>query len=228
MDSTDRFDVDSYNKLLPIKDSLALFLKRAKEANLSPEVLLSKIASVFLPEPAGRYGICLLHNHYHLKAGERVVAHGSVSLPSTVQSDNIVADRWMPNGNQFEHILTNDPTSIIRPSRQLFAAFEKLTKSYNIDNLGICRGIDTSKLDPQKIFLESPSHRDRELITSLVHKRDVDPNTTGPSEWHLKKDAKGILNTLSCNHGCSHTIDGMPTTDPWPAVRWFDMEIRID
>jgi hypothetical protein len=87
------FDPQFYNSLLSISDADSAFFDREK--------LFSKLALLFSREEYNE--ICLVHRHFDLKSGERMVSHGLVSFPTSSpihDGPNIIPERWTAYGRR--------------------------------------------------------------------------------------------------------------------------------
>ena len=200
------FDVDTYNNLPLVNVADARFKEQLASANLTREQLFYDLAPLFLQSPhTGRYAVSLIHRHYLLKEGERMVTTGNSTKPSTDTSPNIVPDIWFSNGQELEHRFTEDPTSLHPPPPVDFLAkFKSILASYAIDVLGVCYAPD--KLADGYIVVESQGLADRERVTRTIHhsaKKDqsydvmwlVMRNPDGPS---LVDRACGACDTPEC------------------------------
>lgn len=126
------FDSQFYNTLLSISDADSAFLDR--------ETLFSKLAPIF-SEYRGVYEVCLVHHHFDLEPGEKMVSYGSISLPTPSPSseDNlIIPERWTADGQPFEFCKINsEDERVPPPPASLFEEFRRCIGALGAP-LGIC------------------------------------------------------------------------------------------
>jgi len=163
------FDIKAYNNLPLIADADALFQKQLASAGITRSQLFLQLAPLFLQDGnAGRYAICLVHHHYDLKAGERMVTTGFSTKPSIDASDNIVPTSWLNTGEVVEFMFTPSPSALPPPpSAEFFAKFKSILATNNIDVLGVCYA--ANDLDDGFMLRESDGAGDRERVLSVVH-----------------------------------------------------------
>ena len=201
------FDVSAYNDLPSIADADARLEDQLALAGLTRNQFLSKLTPVFLEAPyAGRYAACLIHRHYSLNGGERMVATGPSTKPSTDTSPNIVGERWASNGEVIEHKFTEDPASHPPPPpAEFFAKFKSILDAHGIDILGVCYA--PSKYQDGFLYLESPGSGDREQVTALVHGSAPQLDHSFEATWILKANPENGSYTMilcsNCTVGCS-------------------------
>jgi hypothetical protein len=93
------FDTQFYNGLPSIEDADTAFVDRNN--------IFTKLAPLFAREEyRGVYDVCLIHHHFDLKPGERMVSHGSISLPTLSSQESqddplIIPERWTAYGDPF-------------------------------------------------------------------------------------------------------------------------------
>ncbi|KAF8804301.1 hypothetical protein BYT27DRAFT_7194473 [Phlegmacium glaucopus] len=165
-----QFDVAKYNSLLPVGDADTLFNEQLNSAGITRRQLFSQLAPLFSEgENAGRYGTCLVHRHYLLMDGERMVTTNNSTMPTLDASVNIVADRWYSTGGEFEHRFTDNPTSLPPPpSADFFDKFRSIINANGIDILGVCYAPAVGELAPGFIFLEGGGAQDREQVLTVI------------------------------------------------------------
>jgi len=200
-----KFDITTYNNLLPVKVANARFAQQLSTANITRKKLFSDLAPLFTDNDGNPlpYGACLLHRHYSLNNGERMVANGNRTSPSTM-SDNIVAERWFPNGDEVEHRFTDNPAYLPPPpSADFMASFSTIINAYGIDTLGVCYAPGADELAPGYVFLEKDGAGDREQITITVTKQSLqDQLKSSEAAWvpTVNPDDHSVI--LACVHNC--------------------------
>jgi len=163
------FNINTYNNLPRVADADALFQKQLASAGITRSQLFLQLAPLFLQDGnAGRYAICLVHHHYDLKAGERMVTTGLSTKPSVDVSVNIVPGSWLNTGEVFEFMFTPSPSTLPPPpSAEFFAKFKSILATNNIDVLGVCYA--PNDLDDGFMLRESKGDGDRERVLTVVH-----------------------------------------------------------
>ena len=205
------FDVSAYNDLPSIADADARLEDQLASAGLTRNQFFSKLTPVFLETPyAGRYAACLIHRHYSLNDGERMVATGPSTKPSTDTSPNIVGERWASNGEVIEHKFTEDPASHPPPPpAEFFAKFKSILDAHGIDILGVCYA--PSKYQDGFLYLESTGSEDRERITTLVHCSALQLEHSFEATWMPKANPENESYAMGT---CSNCTDGCIPSPP--------------
>ncbi|KDR67423.1 hypothetical protein GALMADRAFT_1086292 [Galerina marginata CBS 339.88] len=200
------FETSAYNDLPFIADANARFENQLASAGLTRTQLFSKLAPLFLEAPyAGHYAACLIHRHYSLHSGERMVTTGTSARPSTETSLNVVGERWASNGEVIEHKFTDDPASHFpAPPPEFFAKFKSILDAHGIDILGVCYA--SGKLTDDYLFLESPGPGDREQVTTLVRRSSPELENSFEAAWIPKVNPEDGFYTMggccNCTSGC--------------------------
>jgi hypothetical protein len=193
------FDVTAYNNIPSVADADARFEEQLASAGLTRKQLFSDLAPLFLESPyGGRYAPCLIHRHYSLNDGERMVTTDHSSKPSTDISPKIVAERWSSSGEEVEHMFTDDPTSLPPPPPVDFVAkYKSILDSHAIDALGICYAPD--KLADVFILTEANGLADRERVTTIIH-HSARSNKSYDVTWLVTRNPDGlaVIITASC------------------------------
>lgn len=181
-------------------------------------VLLSELAPVFSNgESPPRYAVWLLHGHFHLKEGERMVSRRDggrdIMEPTTDTSSRIVPERWNNIGEEIEHrVLADGETAPPHPPCELWNGFRQIMEKRGIDTLGICYAPDETVLDRLRsghIFLERTSTDNcpecRKHVTTLKFQSMV-PDDTTETSW-IPRDFPPQVESGTCPFivdGCSH------------------------
>ncbi|KAF8965064.1 hypothetical protein BDZ97DRAFT_811940 [Flammula alnicola] len=171
------FSIDTYNNLPSIAKGDKLFHDQLKASGFTLDQLLSELAPLFSEgDNAGRYGIWLLHHHFSLTTGERMVARGDISEPTTDVSSLIVAERWNDEGEELEHRYVDDIDDVPPPPpAEFMKRFKTIIDARKINALGVCyapNGRDTEKIKEGYIFLESTNHGGRKHVMTVVRADD--------------------------------------------------------
>jgi len=214
------FDVTAYNKLAFVADADARFKEQLASAGLTREQLFSKLAPLFLESPsAGRYAICLIHHHYSLKDGERMVTIDHSTKPSTDTSPQIVAECWSSSGEEVEHRFTDDPTTLPPPPPVDFLAkYKSILDSHAIDVLGVCYAPD--KPADGFISAESDGPGDRERVTTIIHHSARGDNSYDVM-WLVTCNSNGLCVVITagcCNGTGCKTPPSTPSTPSTPTT----------
>jgi hypothetical protein len=218
------FDVTSYNNLPLVADADARFKEQLASAGLTREQLLSDLAPLFMEAPyAGLYAACLIHRHYSLKDGERMVTVDHSTKPSTDTSPQIVAECWSSSGEEVEHRFIDNLTSLPPPPPVDFLAkYKSILDSHAIDVLGVCYAPD--KPADGFIFSESGGLGDRERVTIIIHHSDRSGNSYDVI-WLVTRDPDGpcrVIVACGCDGtGCVSDCKGYcekPPSGPPPSL----------
>jgi len=200
-------DIDTYNNLPLVSDADALFNKQLASAGITRNQLFSKLAPLFVEDAnAGRYAACLIHHHYDLKPGERMVTNNLSTKPLEIGSDsfsaNIIAQIWLRTGEAIEYrVVTDSSTANLPPPppAEFFEKFRSLLDPIGIDILGVC--LADAELEDGFIWQESDGPGDRERIFTII------PRTAKPAPgyyevtWIPKLDKDG-QSTMGCGTNC--------------------------
>ena len=185
------FTVEKYNQLLSIGEASSRFKHQLKSAGLTDTQLFAELTPLFTNEnTSGPYSPYLIHHHFSLKEGERMVSHGNRSAPSTDTSPNIVPECWLNTGEEIEHRYVDDLGSTPPPpSTDFISKFKAMLGKYGIDILGVCYTPQVDVLTPGFSFLETLVIEERTHIINQVPASSIDPFTTSPSAWVLTQDS---------------------------------------
>jgi hypothetical protein len=205
-----KFDVAAYNQLLLIHEADNRFNDQLASAGITRPELFSQLAPILLEgEHAGKYAICLLHRHYSLNKGERMVTNDLVTKPSTNTSPRVVAERWSCTGQEIEYRLINDPASLPPPpSSELLSKVKSILDAKGIDILGVCYAPE--KLADGFEFMEVSGPGDRVQILSIVHVSTVDPYESYQAVWIAAVDPSDNTHVLRCGTNCGKGVNGAP------------------
>jgi hypothetical protein len=208
------FGVAEYNKLLHISEADSLFEQQLVSAGITRGQLWSQLAPLFLEKTnVGRYAACLIHRHYLLKDGERMVTNGNSTRPSTDTSVNIVAERWLSTGQDIEYRFTDDPASLPPPpSANFLARFKSITDANGIDILGVCYSPPIQDLAPGFIFLEKAGLRDREQVITIVPYTSL--GNAYQACWVARVNVDDLSPSMFCGTSCASDEPGCKTRIP--------------
>ena len=175
------FSVDIYNQLPSISDADKAFQQQLKSSSLTFDMLLSELAPLFSEgENAGRYAIWILHHHFDLKAGERMVEKENTTKPTTDTSPNIVAERWNAEGEELEYKYVDDINDVPPPpSADFLKRFKAILDVRKIDALGVCYACNRREIQEGYVFMETTNHADSERKHVVTPIRADDPSMKG-------------------------------------------------
>ncbi|PPQ81610.1 hypothetical protein CVT26_002977 [Gymnopilus dilepis] len=129
------FSASLYNSLPTINVANVVFANRDK--------VLRDLAELF--KDHSQFGVCLVHRHCKLEAGERMVAEGNVSQPERVKDSECYPERWLATGEAYE--FSREQT--VSPSPELLDKFQHIVGNINV--LGIFyirdKGVDGVALE---------------------------------------------------------------------------------
>jgi len=205
-------DTHAYNNLPLVSDADTIFDKQLASAGITRNQLFSKLAPLFLEgNNAGRYAACLIHHHYDLKLGERMVNNNLSTKPLAVgstESDspsaNIVAQIWLRTGEAVEYRVVPDPSKATLPPPpppKFFEKFRSLLDPIGINILGVCYA-DTD-LENGFILQESDGPGDRERIFTIIHRSAKPAPGSFEVTWIPKYDEDGESYTMTCACNCT-------------------------
>jgi len=170
---TGDFDTDAYNKLPLVNDANRLFEKQLESAGLDRAKLFSRLAPLFFDSESkrsGPYAVWLIHRHFELKPGERMVEANGSTKPSTESSPNIVPHLWSRTGEaiEFRSVSESDTSTLPPPpSPEFFSKFRSILDENGIDALGICYAQNDLKYG--EVYQEVDGPGERERVVSIVH-----------------------------------------------------------
>ncbi|PPR03561.1 hypothetical protein CVT26_006103 [Gymnopilus dilepis] len=192
------FDINLYNQLLSIAAASAALESKLASSGIALDTLLEKLRPLFCSdEHKGKYGLWLLHHHFDLDEGERMVKNGAVSQPTQDKSSNIVAERWTGTGDEVEHVYADSLglNEVPSPPPQ---------DAYNIDCLGICSAPSDEELkmfNAGCMFVESCKQGRKQILTAVsMGDLSLDGDSVFRTTWSLSSDWR-----LNCSHSC--TVD---------------------
>ena len=187
------FCYQTYNQLPSIAEANYRFNKQLALASLTDLEFFTELVPLFSSErneSGPSYSPCVIHRHFDLENGERMVANGNISQPSKDTSPNIVPECWLSTQDEIEHRYVDDPSSIPPPpSADFFSKFNAILRKYNIDDIGIC--YSPPPLKPEHIYLETLEHDSRLQIINQILASSIDDATTLPSIWTLMSGLMG-------------------------------------
>ena len=208
------FDFNSYNQLPRIPAATAAFNSKLASSGITLDTLLDKLRPLFSSaEHNGKYGIWLLHHHFDLEDGERMVKRGLISEPTVDRAANIVAEKWSGGGEELEHAYTsivdngNDKAGELPPppSPEFIRRFQEIVGAYDmIDCLGICFAPSQEELEiihAGYTFLETSNQGRKHVLAAIPA---GDPSLTDGSAsvfrttWSVTSDAG-----FDCTHSCT-------------------------
>jgi len=187
------FSVKRYNQLLSIGEASSRFKHQLESAGLSDSQFFAELAPLFVEEgKLSPYSPCLIHHHFPLKEGERMISYDNHSAPSIDFSPNIVPEFWLNTGEELEHRYVDNPGSTPPPpSADFFSQFKAILDKHGIDILGICYSPSVDDLAPGFSFLETLVTEERAHIINHVPKASIDLATTSPSVWTFEVGHSG-------------------------------------
>jgi len=203
------FSIDTYNSLPHIQKAVGVFNDQLNSSRLTVHTLLNELEPLFSRgDNAGRYAIWVLHRHFRLEFGERMVAKGHITEPTTeVSSHNrmIVAERWDAKGKELEYRYVDDTDSVpLPPSAEFMTEFKAIIDAKKIDCLGVC--YDPTKQEMEKVqegyvFLETTNQHEggRKHVINLVLADD--PRLKGETVYRSTWTMSG-KDEFNCTHNC--------------------------
>jgi len=210
---------DDYNKLPLVFDAATLFDAQLASAGITRNQLFDKLAPLFVDgNGTSQYAACLIHHHYDLKPGERMVSTNLTTKPLAMESTefnsspvNVIAHCWLRTGEAIEYRLiseSNLPKSTQSfpppPPAEFFGKFRALLEPMGIDVLGICYA--DSELEDGFISLETDGPGDRERVFTIIP-RSEKPAPGYEVTWIPKYSEDGqsykMICACNCTDGCN-------------------------
>jgi hypothetical protein len=191
------FNSQFYNNLLSISDADSAFVDRDK--------LFAKLAPLFSREEyKGKYEVCLVHHHFDLKPGERMVSHGLISLPMSAPSSDdpaIVPERWTAYGEVFEFRMVNSQHEVVPPPpASLLEEFRQMVGKH-ASILGICLAGD--HLPEDQVYWETTNdHIARSHVLEIKERVDL-VNHKNLFETCWRPESDGSRTAMACCVVCT-------------------------
>ena len=160
-----------YNCLLEVGEAAAA-LKREDRHTIFEE--LTRLLAKY-PNSAGsgaQFGICLVHRHFELDDGEKMVSDGNITQPQ-FQPESVYPSRWTAEGKPFE--FTRDKTKPLPDD--LPPNFQAIVNKYDVNVLGL-------------YYVEDPTliGVGIERLDSSTRSHIVDYVESLPSDDHVETD----------------------------------------
>ena len=192
------FDVNLYNRLPSISSASATLHSKLASTNLTLDALLSRLRPLFCSdEYKGKYGIWLVHHHFNLEEGERMVKSAAVTQPTRDRSEKIVAERWSARGEELEHAYHDAGKELDDlpppPPAEFIRQFQEITGAYGIDCLGICYPPSQEEVKTLRggyMFMET-CHEGRKHVLTPISAGDASLNGASviKTTWSMSDDA---------------------------------------
>lgn len=154
-------------------------------------------------ENQGRFfGIWIIHRHFGLDPGERMVSVGNITKPAAEDPSHI-AERWDQDGNEIEFMQPGaDDASNMAPSPDLVKSFRDLMRdSFGVSILGLCRA--PSRLEPGTVWVETTDEPSRAQIVKVgILDELLGKELIYPSIW-VTRSPDSCDPQLVCNCTCN-------------------------
>jgi hypothetical protein len=189
------FDTQFYNSLPSISDADSAFIDR--------ETLFSRLAPIFSKEEyCGVYEVCLVHHHFDLKPGEKMVSHGLISLPMPSPSSEdklIIPERWTAEGQPFEfRKINSEDERVPPPPASLLEEFKQCIGALKVP-LGICLAGE-SLGDGQVYFETTDDPSARSHVLEIKNRAEVSRNFF---ETCWRPERNGSKSVMACCAVCN-------------------------
>ena len=223
-------DTNAYNRLPLVSDASTLFDKQLASAGITRNQLFDKLAPLFVDgNGTSQYAACLIHHHYDLKPGERMVSTNLATKPLAMGSPefnsstaNVIAHCWLRTGEAIEYRLIsesnppNSTRSFPPPPAEFFRNFRALLDPMGIDVLGICYA--DSELEDGFISLETDGPGDRERVFTIIP-RSEKPAPGYEVTWIPKYSENGESYKMVCACNCTDSCTERPVHSCPPPPR---------
>jgi len=208
-------NTNAYNKLPLVSDASTLFDEQLASAGITRNQLFDKLAPLFVDgNGTSPYAACLIHHHYDLKPGERMVSNNLTTKPLAMESTelnsspaNVIAHCWLRTGEAIEYRLiseSNPPKSTRSfpppPPAEFFGKFRALLDPMGIDVLGICYA--DSELEDGFFLLETDGPGDRERVFTIIP-RSEKPAPGYEVTWIPMYSEDGQSYKMKCACNCT-------------------------
>lgn len=209
--------VNLYNKLPLINEAYAIL---RQELKADPSVSNDKLMLPVLQDPEvrslfcdgipgendqGLFDIWIVHRHFALEMGERMVSTGNISTP-TPQDSTHFADRWDLSANEIEFVRVSEgEVSTQRAPSGIFAkAFQELmSRKFGVSCLGLCLA-PSAKLPPGFFYLETIDTKTRSQIVEVL----PTSNTVTDLLARTYRSTWSVLDPDNNQQDCEPGIDG--------------------
>jgi len=187
-------DFEHYNKLPLLNVAINSFNQQLAAAYIDRDALFSQLAQLFYGTP---YAVSLIHRHFLLNSGERMVENNRSVKPSFDSSPNIVPQIWLRTGQAIEFQYISDPSTIAQPpSPAFFSTFNSILDRYGVDVLGI-----SYRTDPGRCYtyLEEDGPGDRERVVVLIGQELVPCNAPEVTWIPMYTENHRLIMVACCN-----------------------------
>jgi len=207
---TNEFDNHAafYNSLLIVEDAAAA-LNRVEDRRTIFEELTRLLARYPNGARSGaQFGICLVHRHFELDDGEKMVSHGNITQPQSQPRSPPIglyrASRWTAEGKPFE--FTRDETKPLPDD--LPPKFQTIVNKYNVEVLGLHHVKDPTL--PRGVGIERTDPSTRRHIVHYGQKVDQLPPNIVETDWvlqwqHPEMTPLSVVSSV-CIEGTQHRI----------------------
>jgi hypothetical protein len=207
-DSPKPIEADEYNKLPLINQANDILQSH-------PDVLqdvFNKIASLFREkDPSGHFTLSLVHHHYKLNQGERMVSDGHVTSPQkdTSGDPGVIESSWTLASRPYEWTrLTATDSAVPDVHQDLIDGINKeLPKSVVGEDLRGVLGVTRAQpeqLPSEKVWWENLDDGKREHILKIIARENV-PTDAIQTSWIPEPTHPGSMEfILACCGVCHH------------------------
>jgi len=168
---------------------------------------------------SGPYAVYLIHRHYKLKRGERMVATDRSTRPSTESSPNIVPHIWSITGEAIKFRFVSDLSTIPPPpSPEFFSKFRPFLDEKLIDTLGVF--YTENDLKDADIYEEGDFPGDRECIATTITE-SLAPTDSYEVVWSPRYNPNFqnfIMAVRCCCNGIGCRFSTLSRTTPPPPL----------
>ncbi|RXW14360.1 hypothetical protein EST38_g11491 [Candolleomyces aberdarensis] len=200
-----------YNNLLVITEADKTFTSRQQWfQKLAP--LLGRA------EVREKYNLCLVHRHFNLQPGERMVATGLVTQPEIVPTSDsapsdIIPSSWTADGIPFEWKRIKTLEEIVAPPpAELVQEFSEVVGEGSVLGLSLAQ----DPLPEGEIWCEHPNPDLRQHILEIQTVEALSGGGASDTCWKVKISSDGGQAEVIFVNGCKCTNDGHKEHPPPP------------
>lgn len=161
------------------------------------------------------YNLCLVHRHFNLQPGERMVATGLITQPEVVPASNstpsdIIPSSWTAAGIPFEWKRVKAPAEIVAPPpAELVRKFSEIVGEDSVLGLSLAQ----DPLPEGEIWCEHSNYDLRQHILEIKPVEVLSGGQASDTCWKIKVSSDGGQAEVIFVNGCKCT-EGPHNTKP--------------
>ncbi|KAF7337032.1 hypothetical protein MVEN_02140000 [Mycena venus] len=176
--------IELYNNLPTLGEADDAFTPKARA------ILISEVGEL-LARYGCLWGLCLVHAHCSLEAGETMVGRGNTSQPENVEAEDVFPERWLSDGRPYEYNI--DKTE--PPPAELIVQFKALVGANGLDGTP---GLYYVGDKVPELVLESTVGR-ANVVRAVT---EIDEQSSVKTGWAPIMGGAGMPVTMACMLYC--------------------------